>query len=238
MSISRAVQINNPDLVINYFVSIEAAARFAIADNGAIHPGCMIAMNAEKIIKLRQTPDLFSACQNICYYPDGTAALFFVKHKYPRIPGVELWLDVIDRAQNLGASICVFGASESVSQKTEVILSKRFPAAELTIRHGFHNPEEYDDIISTQKPGVVFVAMGSPRQEKLIGRLQKFSPGTLFLGIGGSLDVLTGEKIRAPAFFRKNNLEFAHRLLLEPSRIFRQIDLVKFLILYGLGKFN
>lgn len=238
MSAVHTVKIRNPDITINYFDSLDSAARHAVGDDGAIRPGCMIAMNAEKIIKLRKTPELFDDCQNVIYYPDGAAALFFVKHKYPRIPGVELWLKVLEHAQSIGAKICVFGASESVSEEAQAVLSRRFPNAKLTIRHGFCELAEYERIVSTQKPDIVFVAMGTPQQEKVIACLQDASPHALFLGIGGSLDILIGKKRRAPEFFLNNNIEFAYRLICEPRRIFRQRALIYFFLLYYSGRFK
>jgi len=238
MSAAHTVRISNPDLTINYFEDLDAAARYAVTDNGTIRPGCLIAMNAEKIIRLRDTPNLFSDCKNVLYYPDGAATLYFAQHKYPRIPGVELWLKVLARGHANGTRICIFGASEAVSAKAETLLMGRFPKIDLTIKHGFFKPEYYDEIISDQRPGIVFIAMGTPRQEKMISRMQTLSPQTLFMGVGGSLDVLTGDKKRAPDFFLNNNLEFVYRLLKEPHRAFRQTALARFLVLYYMNAFK
>jgi UDP-N-acetyl-D-mannosaminouronate:lipid I N-acetyl-D-mannosaminouronosyltransferase len=238
MPVAHTVRIGNPDLTISYFENLDAAARYAVSDDGTIHPRCLIAINAEKIMRLRKTPGLFSDCKNVLYYPDGAATLYFTQSKYPRIPGVELWLKVLERGQANGVGICVFGGTETVSAKAKAILTDRFPKAALTILHGFFELNYYDEIVSRKQPGIVFVAMGTPRQEKMISRLQTLSPQTLYMGLGGSLDVLTGEKKRAPDIFLNNNIEFAYRLLKEPYRAVRQTALLRFLILYYMNAFE
>jgi UDP-N-acetyl-D-mannosaminouronate:lipid I N-acetyl-D-mannosaminouronosyltransferase len=238
MSVAHTVRIYKPNLTISYFENLDAAARYAVADDGTILPLCLIAMNAEKIIRLRKTPGLFSDCKNVLYYPDGASMLYFTQSKYPRMPGVELWLKVLERGQANGIRICVFGGSVAVSERAKAILTDRFPKAELTISNGFFEPNYYDEIVSRQQPGIVFVAMGTPRQEKMIARLQALSPQTLYMGVGGSLDVLTGEKKRAPNIFLNNNMEFAYRLLKEPRRAVRQTALLRFLILYYMNAFK
>ena len=84
----------------------------------------------------------------------------------------------------------------------------------------------FDDIVA-KKPDVVFVAMGSPKQEYLMQEIQK-RHNAIFQGLGGSFDVYTGNVKRAPKWWVDHNLEFAYRLLKEPKRIKRQIHLFKF----------
>ena len=69
--------------------------------------------------------------------------------------------------------------------------------------------------------------MGSPKQEFLMQKFLNEYPA-LYMGLGGSFDVYSGLKKRAPRFFIKFGLEWFYRLLKEPSRIFRQLDLIKF----------
>jgi UDP-N-acetyl-D-mannosaminouronate:lipid I N-acetyl-D-mannosaminouronosyltransferase len=76
----------------------------------------------------------------------------------------------------------------------------------------------------------VFVAMGSPKQEYLMEKLHQKHKAT-YQGLGGSFDVYTGAVKRAPKWWLENNLEWAFRLFKEPSRIKRQIHLIRFLIL-------
>ena len=89
--------------------------------------------------------------------------------------------------------------------------------------------------IAEKQQDVVFVAMGSPKQELLMEEmLERHS--AIYQGLGGSFDVYTGNVKRAPKWWVDHNLEFAYRLVKQPSRIKRQIHLVRFLLLVKLGK--
>ena len=84
-------------------------------------------------------------------------------------------------------------------------------------------------------PDVVFVAIGSPRQELLMEEMQRFHPA-IYQGLGGSFDVYVGAVERAPVWWIKNNLEWAYRLLRQPLRIKRQVHLIRFLWLLFTNK--
>ena len=77
--------------------------------------------------------------------------------------------------------------------------------------------------------------MGSPKQELLMEEMQKLHHAT-YQGLGGSFDVYTGHVERAPQWWVKSNLEWAYRLIMQPSRIKRQIHLFRFLLLLKLNK--
>ena len=89
--------------------------------------------------------------------------------------------------------------------------------------------------IKKLKPDVVFIAMGSPRQELLMEKLHKSHKAT-YQGLGGSFDVYTGNVHRAPQKLIYYNLEWIFRLIKQPSRIKRQIHLLRFFLLLKLKK--
>ena len=78
--------------------------------------------------------------------------------------------------------------------------------------------------------------MGSPKQELLMERIQE-NHNAVYQGLGGSFDVYTGRVLRASKWWVENNLEWAFRLLKEPSRIKRQIHLIRFFFLLHFNKF-
>jgi len=78
---------------------------------------------------------------------------------------------------------------------------------------------------------LLFVALGSPRQEHFIKNFRKKLHVNVLQGVGGTFDVLSGNTRRAPLFFQKLNLEWFYRLLSNPTRIFRQTALLKFIFL-------
>lgn len=199
----------------------------------------LVAMNAEKILKdderLRQ---LVNA--NIGY-PDGIGAVMALRQKgldAVKIPGAEFWLDIIARYKD-EKSFYLVGSSQEVIDQTVAKLYRDFPGIDIKgYRNGYLKPEDIEALkqdLTDTKPDVVFVAQGSPRQEFLMDELIKVHPA-LYMGLGGSFDVYCGLKKRAPKIFLDLHLEWFYRLLKEPTRIGRQMVLVKFLALLVAGK--
>ena len=192
----------------------------------------LVALNAEKLNK--KTEELDSIINENIGYPDGIGAVWALKRKgidSVKIPGAEFWLDIIREYQN-EKSIYLIGATRQVIKKTVTKLKTSFPLLQIAgFRDGFLKEGEKDVLISELKllkPDIVFVAMGSPRQEILMNELMA-QHAALYMGLGGSFDVYTGLKKRAPIYFQKLGLEWFYRLLKEPTRIGRQLDLAKFL---------
>ena len=67
----------------------------------------------------------------------------------------------------------------------------------------------------------MFVALGAPQQELLIHKYFRSDRKGIYIGVGGSFDVLSGKKQRAPSFFIRHNLEWLYRITKEPKRIKR-----------------
>ena len=205
------------------------------------NPSILIAINAEKIYTGNE--ELKRLSQNGVGYPDGIGAVKAMRIKGVRdairIPGSELWLDIISALQ-CEDSVYLIGATDEVLTSTVNKLSRIYPKLNIAgYRNGFLNE---DDIVMLEKdiieknPTVVFVAQGSPRQEILMQRLQ-LSHQAIYMGLGGSFDVFTGNVKRAPRLFRENGLEWLFRLLSQPTRIKRQKVLLPFFINLHRGKY-
>ena len=223
------------DIKLSLFESVNDAGKF-FCQNQSIYHGALVALNAEKLLKLKYNSRIFDELMNPCFYADGVGALMLVNGAQSRVPGVELWLEILDRVTDDGYSICIIGASENVNSKAVNMLMARYPNLIISGLNGFLNQAEYSKLVELKKPDIAFVAMGSPLQENLISKLQLTKPDTLYMGIGGSLDVFVGNVRRAPKLFRKLNIEFLYRLIVQPTRIFRYTSLLKFLIFYYSGK--
>ena len=139
-----------------------------------------------------------------------------------------------------GKTFYLIGSKQPVIEKTVTRLKEDFPGIRIAgYRNGYIQAEieqkELIEEIKRKRPDVVFVAMGSPKQELLMEEMHQAHPA-IYQGLGGSFDVYTGNVKRAPEWWVKHNIEFAYRLLKQPSRIKRQIHLIKFLILVKTGK--
>lgn len=201
----------------------------------------LVAVNAEKI--LHATESSRNIINRNIGYPDGIGAVMALKQKgmneVIKIPGCELWLDII-ATYNKEKSFYLVGGKEKIIQDTVLRLKKDFPGINIVnFRNGYLRTDEEKqllvDDIAQKKPDIVFVAMGSPKQELLMEEMREKHPA-LYQGLGGSFDVYTGNVDRASNWWVKNNLEWAYRLIKQPSRIQRQIYLVKFLYLMKMNK--
>ena len=204
--------------------------------------GILVAINAEKILHAtEQTRNIIN--RNIGYCDGIGAVMALKKHGYKdvaKIPGCELWLKIIASTYKEGKTFYLVGSKQEVIEATVSKLKEEFPGINIVnYRNGYINSDEEKQSllndIATKKPDVVFVAMGSPKQELLMEEMSERHPA-IYQGLGGSFDVYTGRVERAPKWWVDHNLEFAYRLIKQPSRIKRQIHLVKFLILLKLGK--
>lgn len=204
--------------------------------------GILVAINAEKI--LHATEQTRSIINRNIGYCDGIGAVMALnKRGYNdviKIPGCELWLKIISMTYQQGKSFYLVGGKQEVIEQTIEKLKKEFPGIQIAnFRNGYIKTDEEKQAliedIATKKPDVVFVAMGSPKQELLMEEICQRHPA-IYQGLGGSFDVYTGNVKRAPKWWVDHNLEWAYRLVKEPSRIKRQIHLVRFLALVKLGK--
>lgn len=195
--------------------------------------GILVAINAEKI--LHATNQTRSIINRNLGYCDGAGAMMALKQKgikdACKIPGCELWLKIVKHFYQ-EKTFYLVGGKQMVIDETVNKLKKDFPGICIVgYRNGYL--KEVDDErrliedIADKKPDVVFVAMGSPKQELLMEKIQQRHQA-IFQGLGGSFDVYTGHVQRAPKWWVEHNLEFAYRLLKEPKRIKRQIHLVKY----------
>jgi len=202
----------------------------------------MVAVNAEKI--LHATDDSRALINRNMGYPDGIGAVWALQKKgiksVVKIPGCELWLDVV-KSYYKTKSFYLVGGKQEIIEETVNKLKSEFKGINIcNFRNGYIKTEaeeqELIQDIKKHKPDVVFVAMGSPKQENLMEKIQK-SHQAVYQGLGGSFDVYTGNVKRAPQWWVKNNMEWTYRLLSQPSRIKRQIHLVRFFVNLHLGKY-
>jgi N-acetylglucosaminyldiphosphoundecaprenol N-acetyl-beta-D-mannosaminyltransferase len=129
-----------------------------------------------------------------------------------------------------GRSVYLLGGLPGAAQAAAAKLHAQFPSLNVAGHHcpplGFENdPAQMELIISklaAAQPDIVYVALGSPKQERLIAMLRLVLPQAWWLGVGMSFSFLAGDVCRAPAWMRKSGLEWVHRLAQEPRRLFKR----------------
>lgn len=226
---------------LNNIFAYPFSSRKELIDMAISEKKILIAINAEKILK--KDNELEKIINQNIGYPDGVGAVWALKKKgYKKtikIPGVELWLDIIKELYKT-KSFYFVGSSDEVINNTVTKLKQEFQAIKiLNFRNGFIKTDEDKELLKNdlieKKPDIVFVAMGTPKQEFLMNELMKVHPA-LYQGLGGSFDVYSGKVKRAPKIFIALGIEWFYRLLKEPTRIKRQLVLIKFFWLLQIGK--
>ena len=143
-----------------------------------------------------------------------------------RIPGIDIANKLLEYGNKLKKTIYLFGAKQEVIDSMLDVIKNNYPGLEVVgSSNGYEKDKDavFKKIIS-KKPDIVLVALGIPMQEKLIYKyLDKFDKG-IFVGVGGSFDVISGQKKRAPELFIKLNLEWLYRIIKEPKRLKRFYD--------------
>lgn len=204
-----------------------------------------VAVNPEKIYRAQDDPTLRqlinSADLQIC---DGIGAAIAVRTLYgkkiPRITGVQLFLNLMARAEKEGLKVFLLGARPESNEGAYLELKNMYPDLRIVGRQDgyFQDEDNVVAMINDKRPDMLFVAMGSPRQEEWISTNKEKINATFLMGVGGTLDVLSGHAQWAPKLFRKTGTEWLYRLAKEPKRLKRQLVLPKFALKVIQAKFS
>ena len=174
----------------------------------------------------REIEEMFND-KYVSVVPDGIAvvraARMIGNEVTERITGVDIAEKLFEYCNELRKSLYLFGAKQEVIDALKKVIDNKYPNIKLlgTTNGYVKDKAAIMKKISKKKPDVVMVALGVPLQEKLIYEyLNEFEKG-IFIGVGGSFDVLSGIKKRAPKLFIKTNTEWLYRIACEPKRLKR-----------------
>lgn len=184
----------------------------------------VVTLNPEMIMQGEQNPDLENVLKSAeLALPDGAGLVWALKRRgFPvsRLPGIEFSEALLARAELEGKSVAFIGAQPEILTLSVENLQRRFPELKFAYtHHGYFSLEQEQAIAedcAKTKPSIVLIALGVPRQEFWISRYRSLFPGAILVGVGGSLDVWSGQTKRAPAVFRKLNLEWFYRISSQP----------------------
>lgn len=140
-----------------------------------------------------------------------------------RVTGVDLMAELCGLAALRGYRCFLLGAKQETLSETERVLRQRFPSMQIAgSHHGyFDDSGQVLKLIEQAQPQLLFVGMGSPRQERWIAEHRAQLPGVV-LPVGGSFDVLAGARRRAPRLMQRTGLEWTWRLAQEPLRLWKR----------------
>jgi N-acetylglucosaminyldiphosphoundecaprenol N-acetyl-beta-D-mannosaminyltransferase len=219
----------------------EAILRFASGDGGAL----IVTLGTEMVVYAQRDPAfrevLNASALSLC---DTVGVLTVARQRgaalRERVTGVELVERLCQRAAKEGLPVYFFGGAEGVAADAAAILEVRFPGLIVAgTRNGFFSNEEESAIVDAIRASgarILFVGLGSPRQELWLARNLSATGAGAGIGIGGSFDVISGRVRRAPLVYRRFGLEWLYRLMREPQRFRRQLALPYFVWLVALDR--
>jgi N-acetylglucosaminyldiphosphoundecaprenol N-acetyl-beta-D-mannosaminyltransferase len=172
--------------------------------------------------------DILCSCDMVV--PDGMPVVWMSRligtRLKERVSGIDLVERLAEVSARRGYGVFLLGASESCSQRAAKVLKHRYPELRIVGRYSPEpqplekmNHEEILRRIEEAEPEILLVAFGNPKQEQWIAMHRDRLKVPVCIGVGGSLDMLSGSMHRAPGWMQRNGLEWLHRTLQEPKRL-------------------
>jgi N-acetylglucosaminyldiphosphoundecaprenol N-acetyl-beta-D-mannosaminyltransferase len=209
-----------------------------LADRMQHHLGThVITLNAEMTLQANQNHALGAIFQQAdLVIPDGAGIVMYLRlygKKITRCAGIELAEAMIRQAAPWeDKSVLFYGGKPGVAEAAAIAWQQRLPHLKVAgIYDGYINAEAEEKLLAAlqkQQPSLILVGLGVPRQELWIAAHRHLCPQAIWIGVGGSFDIWSGTKERAPAWFCDNHLEWVYRLYQEPWRWKRMLALPQF----------
>jgi len=207
----------------NFEEGINKALELACADKVSQ----IITINPEMIeyaLKNKEFAKIIHSAEMII--PDGVGIKIGLKlngYSMHRLPGIDFAYRLLEESAKNNLPVAIIGAKEEIITKAVENLKEKIVGLNIVYYHNgyFDNDNEIYSKLRENSPKIVLVAMGSPRQEEFIYNAKKYLSPCLMIGIGGSLDVWSGNVKRAPIIYRKLGLEWLYRTISQPERFKR-----------------
>ncbi|MBQ9519066.1 MAG: WecB/TagA/CpsF family glycosyltransferase [Firmicutes bacterium] len=195
--------------------------------------------NPEMVMLALKDPEFMEVLnKSAVNIPDGIGIIYasrFTENRIEeRVPGCDTVLALFDKMKTGKKTAYFFGGAPGVAEKAKEEMEKRFKGLNVVGTADGYFDEEKEKLIiadvNEKKPDLLLVGIGFPKQEKWIAKHIDELNIKVAIGVGGSLDVFSGTVKRAPKIFIKLNLEWFYRLLCQPSRIGRMMQLPAFMV--------
>ncbi|MBE3091064.1 MAG: WecB/TagA/CpsF family glycosyltransferase [Candidatus Atribacteria bacterium] len=214
------------------------------------------------VLRARKDPEYHAILKSAALVtPDGAGILWAATTlNYPlpeRVTGIDIIHNICRLAVKKGYSLYLLGSYPGVASETALNLTKKYPGIKIAgTHHGYFNcedsqncedvkngnsvrnkkEEEIINEIKENKPDILLVGMGVPKQEKWINKNLEKLDVPVCIGVGGSFDVLSGRIPRAPLWMQRHGMEWIYRSIKQPNRAFRVLTLFYFIWLVIVGK--
>ena len=232
------IRVNKPGKVLNYNIcklnKKEIINELNNSDNRNIlfniNPIIMVNFNDNKEYKKFINKEKYNI-------PDGFGTIVGLRFKdnkgYSQITGVDMFNSLVYNACKYDKKVYLYGAKKEVIEKTVKVLKEKYINLNICgYMSGYSKEKDVLNDIKKCKPDYLFVGIGSPKQEEFIIRNEKFFRNIgVIMPVGGTFDVVSGLKKRAPIIYQKLHLEWLYRMIKEPKRIKDNVKILKYLYL-------
>ena len=218
-------------------VTLEEASEIGMEYIRTGKKAMVVTPNAEIGLECLKTPqlnDLVNSAQLVL--PDGVgvvyAAKILKKHIKGKVAGVDFAEELVKNMAREKRSLFLFGGKPGVAEQAASRLSQKYPGLVIAgaLNGYFDDEEPIIEQINKSVADALFVCLGCPKQEYFMHRNFERLNVKLMAGLGGSLDIFSGNSQRAPDIFVKLGLEWFYRLAKEPKRIKRMARLPLYLV--------
>jgi len=199
----------------------------------------VIMLNPYKVHKMKSSNDLRLISEKADLHLASGGGLQWASGKLgnpikERIGTLSFMMDLVRISEIKDYTIFIVGGKPEVAERSFFNIKKSFPNIRIVGRHGgYFNSEREKSVIEAirkSEADIVFVGMGFPKEDKWIYRIKKEFKKTVFIGVGGSLDIVSGEEKKAPPYFMEKGLDWFYRIITKPWRIGRFIRMSLFFI--------
>ncbi len=216
--------------ILNLIITIDSIQNILNSN----HPHYICCVPAHSIMECYDHPELLPAFNNSALNtPDGMAVVWLLKlmgHKeVGRVYGPDLLLSLCEQSLTTGYRHFFYGGRPAVLDDLQTNLKNQFPGLQIV---GDYAPpfrpltpaeeKHLADLIKQSQPDILWVGLGSPKQEQWmydhVGKLDV----PLMIGVGAAFDFLSGHKPQAPRWIQRSGLEWLYRFFHEPRRLFKR----------------
>jgi exopolysaccharide biosynthesis polyprenyl glycosylphosphotransferase len=143
-----------------------------------------------------------------------------------RVSGIDLFDQLLVRASQRGWRVYFLGATQAVVETAAAVSQQRHPGLIVAgCRDGYFSEDEEPEVVAQvalTEPDLIFVAMPTPRKEEFLDTHLDALGASFVMGVGGTFDVVAGKTSRAPVWMQRIGMEWFHRLMQEPRRMFKR----------------
>lgn len=182
----------------------------------------VVSINLNKIIKSNENSEIMEIIKSFdCFIPDGISVVRACKDLKDRITGIDLFCKICDEHSEIGAKIFLYGAKQEIVETAKNNLIEKYKTIDIVgTENGYiKDNDALIEEINNSGANIVFIAMGSPKQERWIYQNKNRINANIFIGVGGTFDIISGKLKRAPKWVQKFGIEWLYRMIKEPKRL-------------------